>query len=300
MSTAAPPPVRRAVVPLLRIVLAAQAVRLVVAVVAGIAASTQHAPGADFGPGPLESGAQRLTDFADAGDGFGVLFMLLAVLLLWATASVATLPEQRRAWRTDRVVTSWLLVLTALSSVLLAIGYAWAATGADFFPVAQEVRLVGSAGIWAVVLAAVVYVTRGMTVSPPVADPGDAADPDDAPAAVFAVDRATGDVLAWPSRADARDKAPLYGVEDDEFEWFLDDGTVLLATAQGRDVAFTSAGDERPDDLLRHLKDYATRRGLVADDDDEDEPLAYVEPIAREHHLAMWPGWLRWLGRLTR
>ena len=104
-------------------------------------------------------------------------------------------------------------------------------------------------------------------------------------------------ISAWPS---ARENAPLYGVEDDEYEWFLDDGGVLRATATGRVVSFSPTGEERPDDLLRHLKEYALRRGIVIDDEDANEPLAYVDPIAREHYLEMWPGWLRWLGRLAR
>ena len=38
---------------------------------------------------------------------------------------------------------------------------------------------------------------------------------DEDEAAVFAVDRRNGEVLAWPSRQAAREQAPVYGVEDD-------------------------------------------------------------------------------------
>src|SRR5206468_8276302 len=139
-----------------------------------------------------------------------------AVVLLWAAANVVTRPEHRSAWDVDRAATAWLLALTALSSVLLAAGYLWAATTADFFPVSQELRLVGSAIVSAGALAGALYVTRGMTLSPPATTAaGDGHElAGEAGAAVFAVDRKTGAVLAWPSVHEARRRAPLYGVED--------------------------------------------------------------------------------------
>jgi hypothetical protein len=279
------------------VVLAVQALRIVVAVISGVVASREHLPGADFGAIPGESGADRLLQFAAAGDGEGAILMVLAAVLLWL---VAMLPRSERSWRGDYAATSALLVLTAVSCVLSAAGYLWAASEQEYFPVSREVQLVGFAIVYAVLTAALLYVARGVNgsvSSNPV--PPDEND-DEAGAAVFAVDRKTGAVLAWASRAEAREKAPLYGIEDDEYEWYLDDGVVLQATADGRDVAFTPNGEERPDQLLQHLKDHAARRGLVIDEDEADEPLAYVDPIARDHYLEMWPGWLRWLGRLSR
>jgi hypothetical protein len=279
------------------VVLAVQALRIVVAVISGVVASREHFPGADFGGGPGESGADRLLQFAAAGDGEGAILMVLAAVLLWL---VAMLPRSERSWRGDYAATSALLVLTAASCVLSAAGYLWAASEQEYFPVSREVQLVGFAIVYAVLTAALLYVARGVNgsvSSNPV--PPDEND-DEAGAAVFAVDRKTGAVLAWASRAEAREKAPLYGIEDDEYEWYLDDGVVLQATADGRDVSFAPAGEERPDELLQHLKDYAQRRGIIIDEAEADEPLAYVDPIARDHYLEMWPGWLRWLGRLAR
>ena len=299
-----PPPrsARRAAVPLLRVVLAAQALRLAVAVISGIVAGTEHFAGADFGVGPRESGAERLLQFANAGDGEGAILMMLAVVLLWL---VAMLPRSERSWRGDYIATCWLLALTALSSLLAVAGYLWVASDQEFFPASQEVQLVGFAIVYAAATAALLYVVHGInaTVVSTAAAAGDADSYDDegeAAAAVFAVDRKTGDVLAWASRREAVEKAPLYGVEDDEYDWFLDDGSVLRATAQGRDVSFRATGEERPDDLVRALKEHALRRGLTVDEEEADEPLAYVDLIARDHYLDMWPGWLRWLGRLSR
>jgi hypothetical protein len=279
------------------VVLAVQALRIVVAVISGVVASREHFPGADFGGGPGESGADRLLQFAAAGDGEGAILMVLAAVLLWL---VAMLPRSERSWRGDYAATSALLVLTAASCVLSAAGYLWAASEQEYFPVSREVQLVGFAIVYTVTVAAVLYVVRGVNTSVSTTAVAPEDDGDEAGAAVFAVDRKTGVVLAWASRAEAQEKAPLYGVEDDEYEWYLDDGVVLQATADGRDVSFAPAGEERPDELLQHLKDYAQRRGIIIDEAEADEPLAYVDPIARDHYLEMWPGWLRWLGRLAR
>jgi hypothetical protein len=290
---------RRAVVPLLRIVVAAQALRIVVAVIGGLVANREHLPGPDFGVHPAENGAEQLLQFASAGDGEGAILMVLGAVLLWL---VAMLPRSERTWHGDFIATSVLLGLTSVSCVLTAVAYIWFASEPVGFPTSQEVQLVGFSIVYAALTAAMLYVVRGIhaTVTSTAVDSGDEENDDEEGAAVFAVDRKTGAVLVWSSQAEARAKAPLFGIEDDEYEWFLDDGVMLVAAANGQDVSFTPTGEERPEDLLRHLKDYVERRGLRIDEEEADEPLAYVDPIARDHYLEMWPGWLRWLGRLTR
>ncbi|HET7531407.1 MAG TPA: hypothetical protein VFJ98_10650 [Mycobacteriales bacterium] len=261
--------------------LVAQAIRLVAAVVGGIATAAQNV---DFAPAPFRNGV-IVAQFGDAGDGVGILLLLLATALLCWQVSAA-----------GRAATGWLLVLTAVSAVLAAIGFGIESSAGDFHDWQRLVSVEGFQLAYLVATLGALAVVRRLS---PAAAPAER--DDEASAAVFAVDRRTGAVLAWPSVRDAEARAPLYGVEDDEYDWFLDDGVVLVATADGRDVRLSPTGDERPDVLLRHLKDYAERRGLTIDeDDDEDEPLAYVDPITRDHYLDMWPGWLRWLGRLTR
>ena len=288
---------RRAVVPLLRIVLVVQSLRIVVAVVGGLVAGREHLPGASYGIHPAETGAERLLQFSSAGDGEGAILMVLAAVLLWL---VAMLPRSERSWRGDYVATASLLALTSISSLLTAVAYIWFASEPVGFPTSQEVQYVGFSIVYAVLTAGVLYVVRGVNAAVTSVSVAGADEDDEEGAAVFAVDRKSGVVLVWSSQAEARAKAPLYGVEDDEYVWFLDDGVVLRAVADGRDVSFTPTGEERPDDLLRYLRDYVERRGLTIDDEEADEPLAYVDPIARDHYLEMWPGWLRWLGRLTR
>jgi len=296
MTTSPERGVRSAAIPLLRIVLAVQALRLLLSVVGGVAASVQHPPGDDFGAGPLESGSQRLMEFAGAGGELGAVFMLIAVVLLWATAGRAN----STAWPVNYAATSWLLVLTGLSSVLLAAGYLWSVADTTWFPVGQTVRVVGFALVSAFAMGGALFVVRGMDTMRSAPDRGTADVEDEAGAAVFAVDRRTGGVLAWPSMSDAVAKAPLYGVEDDEYEWFLDDGVVLAASAAGQDVTLVATPEARPDDLVRHLKEHAARRGLTIDDEEADEPLAYVDPITRDNYLEHWPHWMRPIGRFFR
>ena len=232
MTTSPERGVRSAAIPLLRIVLAVQALRLLITVASGIAASVQRPPGDGFGVGPLESGAQRLIDFGGAGGDVGAVFMLVAVVLLWATAGRAN----STAWPVNYAATSWLLVLTGLSSVLLAAGYLWSVADATFFPVGQVVHLAGFALVSALAMGGALFVVRGMDSMRSAPDRGATEVDDEEGAAVFAVDRRTGAVLAWPSMREAAANAPLYGVEDDEYEWFLDDGVVLAASAVGQDV----------------------------------------------------------------
>ncbi|HET7309772.1 MAG TPA: hypothetical protein VFJ17_00440 [Mycobacteriales bacterium] len=274
--------------------LAAQVLRLLSSLVGGFAAIGQHD---EFGPpGRFHTGLV-LTSFGEFGDGVGVLLLLIAAVIVWWRRTAPSLADgPALPWHTSALTS--LLALTALGGGLAAVG---AALQASVTGLAVGARLSAEVGLQVahvvIALGALVAVRR---LDSPRDDAAIGDEPGDAPAAVFAVDRKTGDVLAWRSRSEAHAKAPLYGVEDDEFDWFLDDGAVLRATAADGDVTLTATGEERPDDLLRHLKEYSGRRGIVIDDDDEDEPLAYVDPIARDHYLEMWPGWLRWLGRLAR
>ena len=271
--------------------LAAQAVRLVAALVGGVAAATEHVP---FAPGRFHTGFV-LSTFGGAGDGTGVVLLALAAVVLWARSAAHTSPASASWWR-QRDVTTALLGITALSAVLDGVGLLMQAAAAVdswrrvIVPVGYEIGYLLAA-------VGVILALRRLDADEMVGADGD--DLVDEPgAAVFAVDRKTGVVLAWPSVHEARARGPLYGVEDDEYDWFLDDGVVLAASATGSDIRLTPTPDARPDELLARLTAYAERRGLSVDE--PDEPLAYVDPIARDHYLEMWPGWLRWIGRLTR
>ena len=272
--------------------LATQAVRLVAAVVGGVAAASDHTP---FSPDGFHTG-YVLSTFGSAGDGTGVVVLGLAGVVLWARTVGRTSPASVHWWR-QRDLSTVLLGFTALSALVEGVGLLMQASATGdawrrvIVPVGFEIAyLLAAVGA----IATLRRLDADETASTGVAD----GVVDEPGAAVFAVDRKTGVVLAWPSVGEARAKAPLYGVEDDEYDWFLDDGVVLAASAAGSHVRLVPTPDARPDELLARLTAYAERRGLAVDE--PDEPLAYVDPIIRDHYLEMWPGWLRWIGRLTR
>jgi hypothetical protein len=271
--------------------LVAQAIRLVASVVGGVTTIGQRE---DFGPGRFHTG-EVLAAFGSAGDGAAIALLAVATAVLWWRTT--TTGHQTRTGQRDVLV--WLLGLTALAAVMEAVGASIEASIGGF----AGVRLVAVIGFEAAyVVAAIGAIAAVRRLSPVSVTADDAADEigGESGAAVFAVDRTTGAVLAWPSVREARAKAPLYSVTDDEYEWFLDDGVVLAASVIGRDVQLTPTPEERPDDLLRQLKEHASRRGLVLDDVEADEPLAYVEPITRDNYLELWPHWMRPLGRFFR
>jgi hypothetical protein len=290
---------RRAADPLVLALVVAQAVRIVAAVASALTDIARNDSGLPPGLGSRANLGVRLSDFGQAGTETGALILLLALALLWMSAPPVRETGGRTAdrWRSHAFLVGWLLFLTALSALLLLAGALVELPDQDFFPAAHVIYIAGLAGATLVMCAAGIYVSRALLSS---VDRAAADDDVTAPAAVFAIDRRNGDVLAWPSMRRAVEEAPVYGVDDDEYEFFLDDGTVLSAGLVEDRVQLTATGVERYDHLLSALQDYATRRGLVIDEDDVSEPLAYVDPVDRDHWLEMWPGWLRWIGRFVR
>jgi hypothetical protein len=293
---------RRAAEPLVLALLAAAGVRIVAAVGSTLADLARNDLGLPPGIGTRVSLGVRLGEFGQAGDEVGALLLLLAVALLWLSALAAAGADARGVarWRRDTVLAVWLLALTALSSVLLLVGALVELPGQDFFPAAHLVYVAGVAVATLVMCAGGIYVSRGLRFSVDSVGAGGGNDDVAAPAAVFAIDRRNGDVLAWSSMRRAIEEAPVYGVDDDEYEFFLDDGTVLAAGVVDERVQLTPTQVDRFDHLLAALQDYAGRRGLAVDDDERDEPLAYVDVVDRDRWLEMWPGWLRWMGRFVR
>lgn len=278
---------------LARVLLWVTGLRFVVAAASGFVAIAHD----QYGPAGAVRTGDIIATFAGAGDGVGLLLLLLVVALLWTVRAVDDSPDATRArrWRTRGVVAAWLLALAALSALLYIVGISVEAAAAGASATGRIVQITGFSAVQAVAALGAVAVVRGLLAH------HDAAGRDDPAAAVFAVDRRTTDVLAWPSLDDALLRAPVYGVEEEEYDFYLDDGTVLDAglDADGR-VALVPTETDRFDELVRHLRAYAQRRGIEVATENADEPLAYVDPISRWHWLQTWPGWLRWMGHIAR
>jgi hypothetical protein len=115
---------------------------------------------------------------------------------------------------------------------------------------------------------------------------------------VFAVDRGNGEVFAFFSYARAARTISVYSIEEDEYVFYADDGTLLVASVVDDRTTFTPTGVVRRDELLQHLRSFTQRTSVEVID--RDDPTAYAVPIADWQWLQLWPGWLRGIGRLVR
>jgi hypothetical protein len=264
------------------------AVRLLAAIVAGFL---------DWynGSGPfLPSGRARaydvLTTFGAGGDGAGVVLAIIAALVVWwlcrrADPLAATL----------RTSVCWVLGITAVLAICQAVGIG---LFLSLDPNRQTFRIVLSSGfaLAALLIAggAIVLTRRfGALVDERLAA-------DDIDAFVFAVDRHTGDARAFYSVRDAVRRMHIYSVEENEFDYYTDEGVVLRASVVDDRIELQPTDEERSDELVEKLKDFANRRGLTIDEADADDPTAYVDPVNRWQWLDMWPPWMRPLGYVFR
>lgn len=289
-------PDRSAVPALLtRAILWAVSLRFVAAVVAGILAASRPER---LAPSRLQAGA-ILQAFGSAGTDVMALALLAAVVLLWwqGPPRLAAPGPALLAWRRRCVSAGWLLGLTAAAALLQEAGY-----------VAQIVRVhvtgdTQLAEVTGTTAATLLLAAGGLTAVRRLAGAADDvvyAESTSTAAAVFAVDRRSGDVLAWPTLRMAAEQAPVFGVQDEEYDFYLDDGTVLTTGIVDDYVVLEPTDEHRLDVLMAALRGFAERRQLSVPGADTDEPRAYVDPISRWRYLEQWPGWLRWIGRLIR
>jgi hypothetical protein len=270
--------------------IAAAVLRLVVAVAAGVVDAVQRS---EF-PDSFHASDVVLT-FGNAGDGTGVLLALAAAGVLWWRLRLR-LGAPVAEWL--RAAVSWVLALTALSALVQAVGY-----GLVFVHLSVQwpraIVSIGFALAYALVAAAGLVAVRRLDV---LADErlatGDG--PDGPDALVFAVDRDNGDVQAFFSLDEAARRMHVYSIEENEFEFFTDEGAVVEASLQDGYVALRPTDLHRRDELIGHLREFVLRRGIDVGGLDADEPADYALPISDWQWLQLWPHWLRWMGMLVR
>ena len=282
-------PAENRLIRLLAIVLLAGAgVRLLAAVVAGfIEWGHSSFPGGE--PGRARA-FDVLATFGTGGDGAGIVIAVIAMLVVWRVSRT----EEPLA-PTLRLAACWILGITAVLAVLETIGISLVFN----FDINDQVsRLVQSAGF---AFAALVIAGGGIVLTRQyglMLDERSAAD--DLDAFVFAVDRHSIDVRAFFSARDAIRRMHLYTVEEEEFDFYTDEGEVLTASVVDGHIELRPTGELRLDELLGRLKEFVLRRGISVDEGDADEPTAYVDPINKWQWLEMWPPWMRPLGYLFR
>lgn len=263
------------------VAIAAGFIRIVAAVVAGIATAGDHPAGV---PGRVFAG--QTMEALGAGGGFA------GAVIAVAAAGFATLAAARLA--TIGALARVLVVAVAASIVVGTIGDALIASTFGGDPAVANLSRVLGEGIaaLAICLGGAVSVNR-------MPDLGSAA-ADDMQQVIFAVDRVDGEVFVARSFAGLARVISIYSIEDDEFEFFTLDGHAVLATAADGRAAFDVTDDNRLADLLPHLRRFATAKELHVTPENRDDPTAYVAPIEEWQALELWPPWLRPIGRLVR
>lgn len=269
------------------LVLVLAAGRLVTGFAAGILEWAHGAP-VGFSDERLHLG-DSLATFGQGGDSVGVVLPIVAALLVWW-----------RARRIDAGAATFSYVemvfgLTAAAACAQGIGNGIIVSGG---PVTwwRFIVVVGTPLTCLVVAVAGLVTTRRLAFAVDARVGNEAA----VDAIVYAVDRATGDVRAYFSADEAARKTHVYSVEDEEYLFYTDEGVVLDASVENDRVVLRPTDDRREADLLGRLKMFTTRRGIRVDVLDVDDPSAYAIPISDWQWLQLWPGWLRWMGRLFR
>lgn len=264
-------------------------IRLLAAIVAGFV-EWGHTAAPYIEGGGRARAIDVLTTFGEGGDGGGLVLAVIATVLVWWVSrargpGVATL----------QLSACWVLGVTAVLAVLQAVGVGLIYS---LSPNDQVSRIILAAGF---ALAAIVIAVGASVLTRQF---GTAIDDqmaaNDIDAFVFALDRHTIDVRAFYSVREAVRRMHIYSVEEGEFDFCTDDGTVLRASIVDDRIQLRPTDEQHPDELVARLKEFALRRGITIDEDEADDPTAYVEPISRWQWLEMWPPWLRPFGYLFR
>lgn len=270
------------------VVLAGAGVRLLAAIVAGFI-EWAHSSFPAYEPQRARA-FDVLTTFGNGGDGAGVVLAIVAMFVVWWVSRT-----EEPLGPTLQLVACWVLGFTAALAVLEAVGVSLVFS---LDSNNQSARLVESVGF---ALAAVVVAGGGIVLTRQfglMLDEELAAD--DVDAFVFAVDRHTIDVRAFFTVRDAIRRTHHYAVEEEEFDFYTDEGEVLRASAGDGRIELQPTGEMRPEELLARLKEFVLRRGISIDEEDADDTTAYVDPINKWQWLENWPPWMRPLGYLFR
>lgn len=269
------------------LLLVATGIRSFASIIAGFVEWNDSAR-AGFPPGRVRA-ADVLTAFGSGGDGTGILLVVAAAAAVWWCLRVGDAAAVRL-----RVAVNWAFAVVATLSVLTAIGLGLF----DVFGNQKSHTILASGFALAYVVVAVgcaaLLQRYDVAINELAFDDGDS----DIDAFVFAVDRKSGDVRAFLSARQAVRGMHAVWVEDDEFAFYTDEGLVLDASVVDERIVFRPTETDRSDELLAHLNEFVSRRGIKVNPADADDPAAYAVPIARWRGLEMWPPWLRPLGLL--
>ena len=256
-------------------------IRLVAAVIAGLIVLVDH----DEANVGRQHVGEVLNTLGVAGDGIGALLVAITAGAVWALSRHAAVSRPTVAW------TRAIALVTALMTVSSAVGVLVLFDGNH---VAYQLAvIIGFAVAYLVIcLGSLLVLSRIGDVDVDQQDSGEL-EP-----LLFAVDRGSGEVFAFFTFAQARRTISSYSVEENEYDFFTDEGRVVHAAAHDLVTQFTPTDEYRREDLMRALRAFARAKGLVVED--PQDLTSYAVPIADWQWLELWPGWMRPLGKLVR
>jgi len=257
-------------------------IRVIAAVIAGFIALGRHN---ELTVGRLHAG-EVLDAFGAAGDGIGALLAAAAVAAVWGLSRRGAVTRASVVWTRAVVLATAVMTIANAAAVLVL--------DIDNNQIPFQLTLVVgfSVAYLVISLAGLLVLSRLRDIDV------DQLDPDELEPLLFAVDRGNGEVFAFFSFAQARRAISSASVEENEFDFFTDDGRVVTASAEDLLIRFTPTDEDRSDDLMRSLREFARAKDLTIEE--PQDPTSYAVPISDWQWLELWPGWMRPLGRLVR
>jgi hypothetical protein len=106
------------------------------------------------------------------------------------------------------------------------------------------------------------------------------------------------DLQVHPSLQRAADAVEPIDVENGEFDFFAEDGTVLVGETppEGR-VVLRPTPERRPDELRERLRRYLSHPGVALDQSLADDPIALAQAVLDREWEQRWFKWFPWLDR---
>jgi hypothetical protein len=150
-----------------------------------------------------------------------------------------------------------IFVLTLISAVVQGIGMVMLANDRSAAAIDTAAQVLSPVGYFVLAAGGSLAVVRLRNADARAASERAAFD-----TTVFAVDRSTGNVFVYLSVGEAERKMSVYSVEDDEFDFYADDGGVLTARVVDNRTVIEAGTDNRRAELLAALRAFVQRRGI--------------------------------------
>lgn len=107
------------------------------------------------------------------------------------------------------------------------------------------------------------------------------------------------EVYACESVAAAEGYFEAIDVDNDEYAFFGDDGTVITGSVQDGRVVLTATNEKRLAELQERLRTYLLHPRVAMDPGLADDPAVLADLLIERARARRWPRWPNWL-RLGR